>query len=774
MTLRTDNLPVIIGVGQVVNHWDGVVPEDAPSPLSLAKEAIGLAAQDTGKEDNVRESIDVIAVTRLYDESLTPPNRKFGYYINFPRAICDAVGLNPRHAIYSKPGGDQPQSLAAELSNALHTGEYKAALLVGAEAKNAFKLASKNRHTLDWSSSIDGQVQDRGVSMDAFTEYELKNGLGSPHQNYALLEQAFRHSIGLSLKEYTILISELLAGFSKVAAAHPIAQFPKPWNSEALALQSKENYPIADPYLKWHIAQDSVNQSAAIILTTLGQARSWGIDNSKIVYLHSHAAFSDSPISERPVLGESEPMKRALAAVLKSAGLSASQMAHIDIYSCFPIVVLLAAKYLNLDWRAVPLTITGGLPFFGGPGNNYSSHAIATLVQTLRNQPSDYGLILANGGFLSKQAAGIYSAQPPKHWTPFLGDQKTETKPVSLLSETCDATIETYTITHDRFGPNHGVILAQNGNGRVMAKVRSGHHATLRYIMEQDSLIGQPISVTHENGKNYIDLIDPLGTQNSLREFQHIMLKRDGHVLEITLNRPESYNALFSECHYELTEVFDAYENDPDLWAAIITGAGDKAFCSGNDLKKTAEGGNITIPRAGFAGLTNRLEREKPIIAAVNGVAMGGGLEIVLACDIAVAAPHAQFALPEVKVGLFAAAGGLQRLSRHIGRKAAMELILTGRKVDAEEARHLGLINSVTVDESALTAARRIANTITKASPSAIRASKRVLNSMDKIEDLKEQLEASHPVIKSLLKTQDFKEGIRAFAEKRAPNWVNK
>jgi crotonobetainyl-CoA hydratase len=103
-----------------------------------------------------------------------------------------------------------------------------------------------------------------------------------------------------------------------------------------------------------------------------------------------------------------------------------------------------------------------------------------------------------------------------------------------------------------------------------------------------------------------------------------------------------------------------------------------------------------------------------------------------------------------------------------------MELILTGRKVDAEEARHLGLINSVTVDESALTAARRIANTITKASPSAIRASKRVLNSMDKIEDLKEQLEASHPVIKSLLKTQDFKEGIRAFAEKRAPNWVNK
>src|SRR3546814_480451 len=130
-------------------------------------------------------------------------------------------------------------------------------------------------------------------------------------------------------------------------------------------------------------------------------------------------------------------------------------------------------------------------------------------------------------------------------------------------------------------------------------------------------------------------------------------------------------NALHSAVHFALHEIWDAYERDPDLWVAIVTGAGERAFCSGNDLKVTAKGGDMSIPPSGFAGLCARFDRAKPVIAAVNGVAMGGGLEIVLACDLAVAEDKARFALPEVKVGLYAAAGGVQRLTRQIGRRVA-------------------------------------------------------------------------------------------------------
>ena len=778
MSPQSHNYMIIVGVGQVVNHWDGQNPDEAISPSDIAADAIDTALADTGVKDEIVSSINKIAAIRLFNESITPPRRPFGRYNNFPRTICKKIGLNPDYAIYSQPGGDQPQCLVNEMAIALRNGETKAALIVGAEANNVLKLARKNRHKLDWSSNTEGQIEDRGVNMDAFTPYELKNGMGRPPQNYALLENAYRHRLGMSLHEYRHKMSELLSSFSAIAETNPYAQFPKKWASSDLSLPSKSNYPISEPYLRWHIAQDSVNQSAALIMTTVNHARELGIDEKKWVYLHAHAQRSDKALSLRTDLSHSRAMESALEAVIKDAGLSISDINHYDIYSCFPIVVFLAAEYLKLDWRDIALTLTGGLPFFGGAGNNYSTHAIATMVEKLRNYRDDYGLVLANGGFLSKQAAGIYSVQPPKNWK---SQSETHVEPpkdihdeVKLLSESCTATIETYTITHNKFGANHGVVIASNKKGRIMAKVQNGHHATLKLFSEQSDLIGKSVKITHKAGKNYIMLDDKIGTPSSKRTFKHIKLNRTDHILEITLNRPKSYNALFSECHYELHEIFDAFERDDDLWVAVITGAGDKAFCSGNDLKVTAKGGNISTPPSGFGGLTNRLNREKPIIAAINGVAMGGGLEIVLACDIAIAEPHALLALPEVKVGLFAAAGGLQRLTRHIGRKAAMEMILTGRKISASEAKDLGIINRVTSEESAMDTARKIARDITLASPSAVKASKRVLNKMDEIGDLEEYLKVSNPIIRDLLKTDDFKEGVKAFSEKRTPKWVNK
>ena len=255
--------------------------------------------------------------------------------------------------------------------------------------------------------------------------------------------------------------------------------------------------------------------------------------------------------------------------------------------------------------------------------------------------------------------------------------------------------------------------------------------------------------------------------------YQFIKVERDGPVTVITLNRPEVMNALHSPMHFELHEAFDAFAADPDQWAAIVTGAGERAFSAGNDLKNTAAGGDMSTPPSGFAGLTSRFDLNKPLIAAVNGVALGGGFEIALACDVIVAAETAVFALPEPRVGLAALAGGLHRLPRQIGLKAAMGMILTGRRVPAAEGAALGFVNEVVAPADLMAAARRWATLICECSPMSIRASKEaVLRGLDE-----PSLEAAikgqgrYPAVAALFRSEDLKEGPRAFAEKRAPVW---
>lgn len=250
--------------------------------------------------------------------------------------------------------------------------------------------------------------------------------------------------------------------------------------------------------------------------------------------------------------------------------------------------------------------------------------------------------------------------------------------------------------------------------------------------------------------------------------------ERDGNILIVTMNRPEVYNAVHAPMHHEMSAIWDDFAADPDLWVAILTGAGDRAFSAGNDLKYTAQGGKGTAPDTGFAGLSSRFDLEKPIIAAVNGFAMGGGFETALSCDIILAAEEATFALPEVKVGFFAAASGVQRLSRQIGRKPAVDIMLTGRHVTAEEGLRLGFVNEIVPRAALMDRAREKAREICAVSPSAVKATKRVLNQMDELENLKASLQFSRQVINDLRETEDFREGVTAFVEKRKPNWKNR
>ncbi|MFQ5697259.1 MAG: enoyl-CoA hydratase-related protein [Myxococcota bacterium] len=250
--------------------------------------------------------------------------------------------------------------------------------------------------------------------------------------------------------------------------------------------------------------------------------------------------------------------------------------------------------------------------------------------------------------------------------------------------------------------------------------------------------------------------------------------ERDGHLYLVTIDRPEVMNALHPPANLELHEIFDAFAADPDLWVAILTGAGDRAFSAGNDLKFQAAGGRVETPPSGFGGLTHRFDLDKPVIAAVNGVAMGGGFEIALACDLIVASERAVFALPEPRVGLAALAGGVHRLPRQIGWKPAMGIILTGRRVDASEALRLGIANEVVPHDELAAAARRWADQILECAPLSVRASKQAAMRGLACASLEEAISGRYPAITEMVRSQDFVEGPRAFAEKRRPHWQGK
>jgi enoyl-CoA hydratase/carnithine racemase len=252
-------------------------------------------------------------------------------------------------------------------------------------------------------------------------------------------------------------------------------------------------------------------------------------------------------------------------------------------------------------------------------------------------------------------------------------------------------------------------------------------------------------------------------------EFCHA--ESDGRILTVTINRPEVLNALHAAANKELGGIFDDFCADPDLWVAIITGAGERAFSAGNDLKVTAAGGSLEAVPAGFGGLTSRFDNPKPVIAAVNGVAMGGGFEIALACDLIVASDNAVFALPEPRVGLAALAGGMHRLPRQIPLKRAMGMLLTGRRVSAQEGLELGFVNEVVPQAELMKAARAWAEQILECSPLSVRATKQsVLDGLDSA-SLEQAMNGRYEQVHALVKSEDFSEGPRAFAEKRKPVW---
>ncbi|MCL2482257.1 MAG: acetyl-CoA acetyltransferase [Propionibacteriaceae bacterium] len=780
--------PVIIGVGQVIDQLDD--PGYAKlSAVGLAAEASARALADTGADTTVvAGAIDTVGGIRQFEISTPGAPAPLGKSDNYPRSVAARIGANPARAILEVAGGQGPQHLLTEMAAGIAAGRSRVTLVFGSEAISTERAQSTAPDRPDFTEQVGGELEDRGFGLKGLISMEATSyGLIDAPSQYALLENARRARLGLSRQQYADEIGRLFAPFTKVAATNPYAAAPLERSAAELVTQTEANRKIADPYLRYVVARDQVNQGAAILVASVEAARDLGVPEDRWVYIHGHADARERDLMDRPDLSASPAAQLACRQALEMAGQTTDDMATWDFYSCFPIPVFNAGvDALGLepdDPRG--LTLTGGLPFFGGAGNNYSMHAVAETVQRARKAPGSFGFVGANGGVMSKYSTAVYSTSP-REWQAdrsaqiqALVDEPTAVSQVTRANGW--ATIETFTVKYNRTGVASGIVIGrlQSTGQRFLAMGVPGDEEILA-LLSEDQPIGRRIWVFNTGPGNRVTTTPERARQLNppqplvLREqYEYAQVVRENHLLIVTLNRPDQRNALFPPAHEELAQIFDSFFADQELWAAIITGAGDKAFCAGNDLVYSSTGKPNYLPESGFAGLTHRRGMNKPVIAAVNGFAMGGGFETALACHLVVADETAQFALSEVKVGLVAGAGGVIRLPRAIPPKIANELILTGRRLSAAEAHSLGVVNRVVPAGQALEAAKELAGQILQNSPTSVRISLEVMEAASGITDPLDALDSRTGAFDELMSSYDAIEGMMAFAQKRPPQWKN-
>ena len=501
-----DRTPLLVGVGQYTDHMHAD-SYAALSPQALAARASAAALADTGCEGMARY-LDVIAAVRTVADSVTEEQRQmlapFGGPDNFPRAVAARIGADPRLAIYSVACGDEPQVLVAEMSQRIRNGEFEAVLLCGAEAAATTRSAQRTGRSIDWSECVGGQCEDHGKGTSDLLSAELEaHGMEMPLWVYPLFENRRRHVSGQTSADYAAGMGMLLERFNTVAVGNPYAYHREALSAAGISSVTRDNRLVSEPYTKWMVAKDGVNQGAAVVLTSAGLARQLGIPEQHWIYPLSHAQGLERPLLERPDLADSPMLRHTYLKALERAGISAAALSHFDLYSCFPIVVSLALEAMGITHEDPrPLTVTGGLPFFGGPGNNYSMHAIASMVEALREHPERIGLVGTNGGYLSRHAVGIYGSVAPRNGEGLAGSEI----PLTLAQASAPAfdaspagygVIESFVVLPGAQGPSGAIIGRLASSGRRFI-ARCNDTAAVRQRMLDADPIGHTVSVTHD------------------------------------------------------------------------------------------------------------------------------------------------------------------------------------------------------------------------------------------------------------------------------------
>ncbi len=499
-----DNTPILVGVGQVTEK--GVPVADASSPLDLIEQAAYLAAEDAGLDKNVLTDLDTLVIVRGFRE----PTK------NSPAVIQRRIGAAKAQAFLTPHGGNNPQYLVNRYAEAITKGENRLVLFAGSEAMDTSRRIVKEGGTPDWEEADDQDATYLFPDVDMSNDYENAHGIFPPASIYPMFENAVRQKYGRSIADHQLAMGKLFSRFTKVAATSPHAWYPIERSAEEIATATPQNCYVAWPYTKFMNAMNQINQSAAILMTSVGEARKMGIPEDKFTYLHGCADAAEIWHVQDRVNYHSSPAIREIGKqAFDMAGMTLNDVDFIDIYSCFPVAVEIACDELGLakdDPRG--LTITGGLPFHGGAGNNYVMNSIAAMVDKVRGKPGSIGLVTANGGYLTKHAAGIYSTTPTEgQWQrvdPATYQAKIDAmpRPTVIKEANGDAVIETYTVLFGRTNePEAAIVIGRLGDAvtqdapRFLSLVTADADTLTR--MTQTDYMGAKGSVSHKDGRNF-------------------------------------------------------------------------------------------------------------------------------------------------------------------------------------------------------------------------------------------------------------------------------
>ena len=436
--------PVLIGSGQYVQRADSV--ESALDPVSMMTEAVRGACGDAGLT-NVPDP-DFIAVVALLSWRYGDPAYLLG----------QQLGVTPGRTVLTTHGGNSPQSLVNKTALQIQNGEVDFAILAGGEASRTRARAKKQGVELPWPKAPAGQDPEiTGEDLALSHPAEQAVGIFMPVQIYPMFETAIRNAAGRTVEEQRLVASELWSRFSAVAAHNPNAWLQVERTAEEIGTTTATNRMIGFPYTKYMNSNNDVDMAAAVIMCSAGRAEALGVPRDRWVFIHAGTDCHEHKyVSNRWSFASTPAVELGGRRALELAGMTIADIDVVDLYSCFPSAVQLGAQSLGLSLER-QLTRTGGLPFAGGPWNNYVMHAIAAVMNDLRSTPGANGLVWANGGYATKHAFGIYSTNPPEHGFQHASPQdEIDAMPhreVATAEEAAGpATIEVYSVMHDRDG----------------------------------------------------------------------------------------------------------------------------------------------------------------------------------------------------------------------------------------------------------------------------------------------------------------------------------
>lgn len=495
--MTDDRMPILIGCGQLTQRTAQQNKfEQSLDPMQLLHEAATRALADTGATDKLTPLIDNISVVRFTADSSEAGRLPVGQYTNAPRSLGNRIGAKAKREYYTAAGGNTPQWLVNRTAEEIANGEMTVALLAGSEDLATMIGALNKGIRLNWGEDAGGEPIHIGDNRRGSNDIERAHALYFPVNTYPLFENGIRGHKKRTVREHQLALGKLFSPFSKVAAANQHAWFPTFRTPEEIATQADSNRYVGFPYTKYMNAVIQVDMAAAVVMTNVKTARELGVPESKWVYLHGCADATDIwHVSERVNYHSSPAIRTMGQKAFAMARKTAADMSFIDLYSCFPSAVEIGCAELGIaedDPRG--LTVTGGLPYFGGAGNNYVMHSIVTMMEKVRGKPGSFGLVTANGWYVTKHAIGIYSTTPVEgSWK--REDPKTYQRDIDAMPRPeveskpqGEGTVETYTVMHDRGGPKMGIIVGRLGNGKRFVAHTESDAATLNDLMERETL----------------------------------------------------------------------------------------------------------------------------------------------------------------------------------------------------------------------------------------------------------------------------------------------